>query len=101
MPYSPGTNFIERKAGSGPVATDAYSLELFEYFISELVFPLPNHLHEFFSADLLSAFTGLGEYFFLNYRLGRDPCMVSARHPERIEALHSLCANQNILKNVI
>ena len=90
MPDRLCANFIQSKTSSCPVTACADTFELFEYPAAVFFFPVPYHLNEFFTSDVMTILAGLGEDFFLDYRLCRDTCVVGTGQPESVESLHPL-----------
>ncbi len=62
--------------------------------------PFPDVIEEFFPLKILAALLRLGEELALDDGLGRDPGVVGPRHPERLESLHPLQADEDVLQSV-
>ena len=58
------------------------------YPVAVFFFPVPYHLNEFFTSDVMTILAGLGEDFFLDYVLCCDTCVVGTGQPESVESLH-------------
>ena len=82
---------------TGEIPTEADVKELADDLRFIFIFPVLHMADEFVTFKIGSAFTLFSQQSFLDYRLRCDPCMVGARHPQRIVLLHSSKADQNIL----
>ena len=71
--------------------------------ILRLVFILPrlDAGDEFLPFEIGAFFAFLGQDPFFDDRLRGDARVVRARHPERIEALHPVIADEDILKRIV
>ena len=101
MPHRPGALRIERKAGPLPVTGAAHFLELAEDPLFVVVLPLPDAGHKPFAAELVPAEFLLLQQAAFDHGLGSDARMIGARHPEDLEALHPLLADEDVLQRVV
>ena len=83
-----------------PVGRGAEAAELAGDGTAGFGLPFPNPLHELFAAEIVA-----GELFrrhlSLHHHLGGDARMIRAGLPERVQALHALPADEDVLKGVI
>ena len=63
--------------------------------------PLPDALDELFAAEIVPAFLFFFQQPPLDDRLRGDAGMIGAGHPQRVEALHPLEADQDVLQRVV
>ena len=62
--------------------------------------PAPSPLDERLATDLLAR-RALGDELLLDHVLGRDPRVVVARLPERVEAAHPVPADEHVLDRAV
>ena len=65
------------------------------------VFPSPNAFHQRLASQVVPRLAFLFLEPFLHNRLCRDAGVVGAGHPERVEALHPLHPDQDVLQCVV
>ena len=102
-PLAHGTRIVlvERELRAVPIATAAHLLELRQDAGLVLVLPVPNPLHQPLAAQVVPRFLFFFKQPPLDHRLRGDAGMVGARHPQRVEALHALHANEDVLQRVV
>jgi len=100
-PDRTGTNRVKSETGSLPITTRADLAQLAKDAFFVLVFPRPDSINKFFTAQFMPGFTILFLDPTLNHGLSRNASMVSAGHPKHIETLHSAPSDQNILKGTV
>ena len=96
-----GAALVHGKALAVPVAGGAELLELADNAAAELVLPRPYTLQELLTAEVVTGQTLLLAEVLLYLDLGRDAGVIGARHPQRFVALHTLGADQDILKRFV
>ena len=84
-----------------PVAAAAHLLELAEDAGFVLVLPLPDALDQPLAAQVVPRLLFLLEQPPLDHRLRGDAGVIGAGHPERVEALHPLHADEDVLQRVV
>ena len=97
----PGTLVVEREPRPLPIAAAAHLLELAEDARFVLLLPLPDALDQPFAAQVVPRHLFFLEQPPLDDRLRGDAGVVGARHPERVEALHPLHADEDVLQRVV
>src|SRR5439155_8624677 len=88
---------VQREAQTRPVAGGAELLELADDGAARLLFPRPHAAHELLAAEVVLALA-LGGELALDHDLRGDAGVIGARLPERIEAVHPLHANEDVLQ---
>ena len=84
-----------------PVAGRTQTFQLADDGVAVLAFPFPNLVEECLTAQITTTrLTRRGEHLF-DLKLGRDPCVVLTRLPERVKAAHTVPTDQNILQRVV
>ncbi|OPY11787.1 MAG: hypothetical protein A4E69_02628 [Syntrophus sp. PtaB.Bin138] len=83
-----------------PVAGASQPLQLIDDDPAEFGLPLPDPIDELLPAEIMACQPLPGQFLF-HYVLGGDACMVHSRHPEGIETLHALEADDDVLKRVV
>ena len=101
VPDRPRTDRVERETPAPPIAATAHLLELAEDAGFVVVLPLPNPGHQAVAAERVAAEFFLGQQPALDHRLGGDARMVGAGEPERLESLHPLLADEDVLEGVV
>ena len=98
----PGTDRVEREPGPLPVAAAAHLLELAEDpgFVLAPSTPRSARPAPRGPGRAGSSFSSVKQPP-LDDRLGGDAGVVGARHPERVEALHPLLADEDVLQRVV
>ena len=66
-----------------------------------MVLPVPDALDECFAAEVVAGFVFVFFEATFDNGLSCDPGVVGSRHPQRVEALHSLHANDDVLQSVV
>ena len=94
-------HLVSREALAIPVAGGAHRALLAHDPRLVLVLPLPDPVHEGLAADVVASQALLLLEPLLHHSLGRDPGVVGARLPERVLALHSVPADQEVLAHVV
>mmetsp|Transcript_32794 Transcript_32794/g.71507 ORF Transcript_32794/g.71507 Transcript_32794/m.71507 type:complete len:419 (-) Transcript_32794:110-1366(-) len=79
-----------------PVHRNSQHAELVADAVALLGLPLPHFLEEFLAAEVVLGDAFLHEQL-LDYRLGSDPGVIHARHPEHVEALHAFVSDDRVL----
>ena len=97
---SPGAYIVHGKPFPFPVAGRAETANLQSNAVSEFFLPLPYSFQELFTAQIVLIETFLGNLLF-HLHLGSNACMVLARQPEYVVALHSFITNKDILQCII
>ena len=92
---------IHRETVSRPIAGRSEPLQLVDDRAAGTLFPLPDLLEEFLSAQLPARrHSGLRQRT-LNHHLGRDSGMVLARLPKDVETSHPVPSDQDVLQRVV
>ena len=94
------TALVHRKTLSLPIRRGAHLLQLGNDPAAILLFPFPSSLQKAFTAQILLA-DALLLQCLNNLNLSRDAGMIRSRLPQRVIALHSLIAHQDILHCII
>ena len=99
--YSGTESIVHGEAQAAPVAGGAEGFELIDDAVSVFLFPFPYERGEFLSAEVIAGETFfLAEIFFDLYLSGYSG-MVCAGNPQCAVALHTLEADERILKSFI
>ena len=96
-----GAALVHREALALPVAGRAELFQLADDAVAVLVLPVPHALKELLAAEVVAGQPLLLAQVFLYLDLGCDACVVGARHPQRLIALHALGADQDILQGLV
>ena len=83
-----------------PIAGRAEGTELGHDAAAELLLPRPDPLQKLFPPQIIAR-QALFPQGLLHLRLGGDARVIAPRHPERIVALHTAPANENILQRIV
>ena len=100
-PYRTGTDFIQSKSSTFPIATRAELLELGQDSFFVLSFPLPDSFDQCLPPKIVTGFVFLFLKPTFNDGLSGNPGMVGTWHPKRLISLHAFHTSQNILKRII
>jgi hypothetical protein len=92
---------IKRELRPRPIAATTHLLELRQDARFVLVLPLPDAINQSVAAQVVSCFLFLFEKPPLDHRLSGDTRVIRTRHPQRVEALHPLHADEDVLQRVI
>ena len=101
VPDRPAQTASSVKRRRCPIATAAHLLQLAEDAGFVGVLPLPDAVHQAVAAQLVPAQFFFGQQAALDHGLGGDAGMVGARQPKRLESLHPLPADEDVLERVV
>ena len=99
--YSGAERIVHCEAQAAPVAGGAEGFELVDDAVAVFLFPFPDKLGKFLSAEVIAGEPLFLAEVFLDLYLRGDAGMVCAGNPERAVALHALEADERILKSLI
>ena len=95
-----GEPLVHGEADPLPVAGCAQSLELVDDQVAVLFPPLPDLVDEGLSPQVVPG-DALCRQGLFHHVLGGDAGMVGSRHPQRVEPVHPLVADHDILQGVV
>ena len=98
--YGSGAFFVHRESEPVPIAGGTELLNLFYYAVAVLFFPSPGAFEETLSAEVLFLNAFLS-HLLDNFNFGCDGRVVGTGKPQRFVALHTLIADDAVLKRLI
>ncbi len=101
LAHGPGADRIQRESRPLPVAATAHLLQLADDARFVVLLPLPDAFDEPLAAQLVPAELLFAQQPPLDDRLRGDAGMIGARHPQRLEALHPLLPDEDVLQRVV
>ena len=91
---------IHSKAFAWPIRRCAQTAELVHNCAAGFLFPFPNALEEFFSAQIMTRASFFIEHT-LNHHLRRNARMICARLPKGITSFHTVIADEDVLNCMV